>query len=201
MARNRKAKTSTTGSNSGSTQPAIEISDEEQWRLINQSGVLQKAVAPPPESSPDMIHENDEEFVPLAEELFNSVLLIIPFSFLLLMMEILIHQQYGRRASLQAIMDRMIPGTPILSIFVFYTTRYKHHRRMQFFLFILSILVGPRMIYLINHASWLVNMRQCPPLATLWVYTIVQLDLGPAVLNLITVGGFVWWKGLQLRIR
>jgi len=95
-------------------------------------------------------------------------------------------------------MDRMIPGVPILSIFIFYTTRYKQRRRMQFFFFLLSILVGSRMIYIINHASWLTNLQQCPPLATIWIYTIVQLDLGPAVAALAMTAGFVWWEGLKL---
>lgn len=40
--------------------------------------------------------------------------------------------------------------------------------------------------------------EQCPPLATIWVYTIVQLDLGPAVLGLLGVGAWTWWKGLVL---
>ncbi|KAF8221731.1 hypothetical protein L208DRAFT_1414568 [Tricholoma matsutake] len=92
----------------------------------------------------------------------------------------------------------MAPGVPILSIFIFYTTRYKTDRRMQMFLFALSTIVGGRMIYLLSLGSWLVNMRQCPALATVWVYTIVQLNLGPAVLSLTTVGCYVWWKGLHL---
>ena len=37
-----------------------------------------------------------------------------------------------------------------------------------------------------------------PPLATLWILTIVMLDLGPSVLSLLTTGSFVWWKGLKL---
>lgn len=84
---------------------------------------------------------------------------------------------------------------------------------MQLFLFALSILVGTRMLYLINWGSWLVNMRQvyhccvggsityasqCPALATIWVYTVVQLDLLPAVVALSAVGGYVWWKDLRI---
>lgn len=38
--------------------------------------------------------------------------------------------------------------------------RYKAHRRMQTFLFVLGILAGARLIYLMNRGSWLVNMRQ-----------------------------------------
>lgn len=64
----------------------------------------------------------------------------------------------------------------VLSIFIFYSedassilvhidvqfpaTRYKQRRRMQFFFFLLSVLVGSRMIYIINHASWLTNLKQ-----------------------------------------
>jgi len=44
----------------------------------------------------------------------------------------------------------------------------------------------------------LLTSFQCPPLATIWIYTIVQLDLGPAVLNLLVVGGFAWWKDLKI---
>lgn len=31
---------------------------------------------------------------------------------------------------------------------------------MQFLFFIISLLVGPRMIYLVNKASWKTNMKQ-----------------------------------------
>ncbi|KDR83834.1 hypothetical protein GALMADRAFT_236245 [Galerina marginata CBS 339.88] len=139
-----------------------------------------------------------DEVTPLSDELFNSVLLIIPFSSLLLLMEILIRHQYGKEASLDAIMDRMTPGVPILSIFIFYTTRYKQDRKMQLLLLAISVLVGSRMLWLLNNASWLVNMRQCPPLATVWIYTVVQLDLVAAVAGLLAVGGFVWWNGLKI---
>lgn len=91
---------------------------------------------------------------------------------------------------------------------------------MQFLLFIISIVVGSRMIYQLNHASWLVNMSQvscscpewvrlatisisylclqCPPLATIWSYTVIQLELMPAILNLVVVGAFIWWKDLRI---
>jgi len=70
---------------------------------------------------------------------------------------------------------------------------------MQLFLFVLGVLSGSRMLYLLDRGSWLVNMQQCPPLATAWVYTIVQLDLLPAVLSLGVIGMYVWWQELNLR--
>lgn len=87
---------------------------------------------------------------------------------------------------------------------------------MQAGLFLLSIAVGARFIWMINRANWRVVMKQvrtfthldrdrlrtaatqCPPLATLWVYCILQLDLGPAVLGLTFVAIYVWVTGLKL---
>jgi hypothetical protein len=41
------------------------------------------------------------------------------------------------------------------------------------------------------------TLSQCPPLATIWVYIIVQLDLLPAVVGLAIVVGWVKWQGLK----
>jgi hypothetical protein len=93
--------------------------------------------------------------------------------------------------------------------------RYKRTRWLQASLFVLSVVSGTRMIYLVNYGNWLVNMQQvrcffyapntivnkrlqCPPLGTIWVYTILQLDLGPAVLALSAVGFWVWRTGARL---
>jgi len=186
-------------------KPLVEISDSEKWRLITQSGILDSQPEATLESPPFMTLRPEETLpeivagvTPLSDEIFNAVLLIIPFSAILLLMEILIRHQYGKTASFEVIMDRMVPGVPILSLFIFYTTRYKQDRRMQTLLFGISVAVGSRMIFLLNHASWLVNMKQCPPLATLWIYTVVQLDLVPAVLSLLVTGAFVWWKELKV---
>ena len=90
---------------------------------------------------------------------------------------------------------------------------------MQAFLFFLSLAMGSRLIYILNHASWIINMKQvfmslwlylclrvefllspfqCPPLATAWVYSIVQLNLAPAVASLALVGGWIRYMNLKL---
>ncbi|KAF9534832.1 hypothetical protein CPB83DRAFT_843016 [Crepidotus variabilis] len=182
--------------NDAPSKPLIEISEEEQWRIIKQTGILEVAEERDASGAQEII---EAESLSLGDEIFNAALLIIPFSFLLLLMEILIHHQYGKRVSLDMMMDRMGPGVPILSLFIFYTVRYKHHRRTQFFLFLLSCAAGSRLMYQYNRANWLVKIKQCPPLITIWVYTVLQLDLGPCVLGLLTVAGFSWLKGLTVQ--
>lgn len=80
MPRNRKSKTKTVDE---TVQPAnnIQISEEEQWRLINQTGILKDAM---PRPSPVV---EEEEGLSFGDEIFNAIILIIPFSFLLLMFE------------------------------------------------------------------------------------------------------------------
>lgn len=65
-----------------------EISEEESWRLVQQSGLLQKIDLKPPELNKANVARDDD--YPLAEELFDALLMIVPFSFLLAMMEMLV---------------------------------------------------------------------------------------------------------------
>ena len=67
-------------------KPLIDITEDEQWRLINQSGILQNPAlvqGSRVESTVDV----EEEEISLCDEIFNAVMLIIPFSSLLLLME------------------------------------------------------------------------------------------------------------------
>jgi hypothetical protein len=86
MARKRQ-----TDKNPSQNTPDLQISEEEQWRLIEQSGVLKKVPTsdhkPTSSSTPQANQGNDdEEEYPLAEELFAAATLLIPISFLLLLM-------------------------------------------------------------------------------------------------------------------
>lgn len=69
-----------------STKPLIEISEEEQWRLIHDTGILHK-VSDVTNSEAAATDTQGREALDLGDEIFNATLLIIPFSFLLLLME------------------------------------------------------------------------------------------------------------------
>ena len=59
------------------------IPDDEQWRLINESGLLKTIDAASPQLSTE---EPDDEYS-LVDEAFDAALLVVPFSFLLFMMD------------------------------------------------------------------------------------------------------------------
>ncbi|KAG6855114.1 hypothetical protein C0991_006043 [Blastosporella zonata] len=102
MARQRKAKQSDKDIDEPHLETAV-IPEQEQWRLINESGVLNKIKTRA---------EEDESDAPLAEEIFDAIVIIIPISFLLLLMEILIHFQFGKHPTLKTMVDRMVSGVP-----------------------------------------------------------------------------------------
>ena len=80
-------------------QEDTEIPVDEQWRIIDQSGVLRRVAAKErestdsPKSNTSQTTRQQEEpsedaFNPFCEEIFNSILMIIPFTFLLLLMDV-----------------------------------------------------------------------------------------------------------------
>ena len=80
-----------------STGERLEISEEEQWRLINEAGLLKKISQKRPATGNDQ----DEDVTSHPDEIFNSMLLIIPFSFFLLMMEMYVRAaRRGRKLTL-----------------------------------------------------------------------------------------------------
>ena len=84
MARKRREKEQKPEhSESVSSQP--EIPEEEQWRLINESGLLKKI---PLESKPKTLLEEE---APLANEVLDAMMYIIPLSSLLLILDMLVN--------------------------------------------------------------------------------------------------------------
>ncbi|PIL36737.1 hypothetical protein GSI_00426 [Ganoderma sinense ZZ0214-1] len=196
MARNRKNQ----GKATSSKGEAVEIPEAEQWRIIQESGILKQI----PEDSKTAKAEDggdgeEDDLSPFAEEVLNSMMLIIPMSFMLLLMDILVHFQYGRQPEyLSLFLNRMLPSVPIISVFIFYSNRHKSHPWMQAGFFLLACISGPRLAWLINRGNWKVVMQQSPPLATAWIYAVVQLNLLPAALSLTLVVAYGWYKGLKL---
>jgi hypothetical protein len=119
---------SSPSTNERTQQPLIEISEEEQWRLINETGILKKI--PQTEQQPSSAKGNDEteKNTGVGEDILDTVFYLVPFSFLLMMMEMyvrytsvrvyspsihsVIHYQYNEKPTVPIILDRMIPGVP-----------------------------------------------------------------------------------------
>lgn len=65
----------------------LELTEEEQWRLVNETGILKKLAAEPSRPAPRPSDEDEEDVSPFAEEIFQTTCFAIPMSFMLLLME------------------------------------------------------------------------------------------------------------------
>ena len=86
MVRNRKLNKQAVPEN---RPPLVEIPESEQWRIINETGILKQIPVDtqPTGSTQSGEGEEGEGLSPFAEEMFNAIMLIIPMSFMLLLME------------------------------------------------------------------------------------------------------------------
>nr|ODO01190.1 hypothetical protein L204_01917 [Cryptococcus depauperatus CBS 7855] len=136
------------------------------------------------------------------DEIFTTIIMAVPFTFLYLLLDILVHLQYSHRPSLSLLADHVMKALPSksLGMIVWYTNRYPTHFLTTSVLMSSSILSGCRLIWLVNKASWSVVTAQAPAMGTLWILTIVQLPLSRAILTLAFVGGWIWYKGMKLAL-
>lgn len=85
------SRTSKLKADPNSLMEEINIPEDEQWRLIKESGVLEKLrpseVAGSSNKALISREETSEEMLSLGEEIFSAIIMIVPFTFLLLMME------------------------------------------------------------------------------------------------------------------
>ncbi|THH12386.1 hypothetical protein EW145_g43 [Phellinidium pouzarii] len=180
MPRQRKLKTP-------SKSKTGEIPEDEQWRIIENSGVLKNIPRDTPPSGllNGRVEEANDELpeTPFCNEIFNAILLIIPFSSLHITMDIYTTQSRATNASSVAL--------PVCNLWF-------------------KVDLCGQLVELENGDETGIsegnfgpapapdNNLQCPPLGTMWIYTIVQLDLLPAVIGLGLVAGFVKWKDLKI---
>ncbi|WVQ99505.1 hypothetical protein IAU59_006640 [Kwoniella sp. CBS 9459] len=124
------------------------------------------------------------------DEVFNALILAVPFSFLYLLLDILVHLQYSHRPSWGVLVKHLATAIP--------TNRHPTHFATNPLLMAASLGSGCRLMWLVNKASWSVVTEQAPAMGTLWILTIVQLPLSRAMIALFGVGAWLWYAGLKL---
>lgn len=95
-------------------------------------------------------------------------------------------------------LSRLLNFFPGLLFLIHYTLHRPSHLFTRLLFFSLSTLGGSWMVWLINRESYIYIIGRCPALGTLWVYAVVRMDLLDAVISLLLVGGFTWYKNLKL---
>lgn len=80
-----------------------------------------------------------------------------------------------------------IPGLP---------KRYHNPMRQAIF-FVTSIASGCYLIHITNKYTYIAVLGQSPPLGCLWIWSVLEMNLGPSVLSLAGTFLFFWAKGYK----
>ncbi|GHJ84014.1 hypothetical protein NliqN6_0416 [Naganishia liquefaciens] len=140
----------------------------------------------------------DERPIDFADEIFNVIMYLIPYSTFFLLLDILSHKQYSQNPSFDDYAIRLLQAVPLIAVLTFYANRYEKHWITNPLLMTTSILAGSRLVWLMNKANWRMVTEQAPPVGALWVFAIVQMPVGRAVITLLVVLLWGWHSKMRL---
>lgn len=69
---------------------------------------------------------------------------------------------------------------------------------MRLFLLALSIAAGCYVVTAVNRYGYYFVMKKTPPLGTLWIWAVIELDILGALASLLGVWTYAWYYGYPL---
>jgi hypothetical protein len=140
------------------------------------------------------LNDGDEPIGPIGDAIvWSSCLSMLHFT-----LDVLVYSQYAQEIVWRAIATRTATIAPVLFLLVYLlrsatARRFKIVRQLAFLA--LAIGTGCYTIYMGNSFSYFAVMKQAPPLGTLWIWSVIEMDLPFAVASIIVDLGFLWWNG------
>ncbi|KAI0191558.1 hypothetical protein F4808DRAFT_463979 [Astrocystis sublimbata] len=156
--------------------------------------------------------DDDAELSPTAERFMETLLWTVSLAMLNFTFDVLVQHQYAMDVSWPQIISRALVAFFVFFV-VFYVLhphasspillpglplRYQHYLRQVIF-FSISTAAGCYLIDVSNNYGYLYIMKRAPPLGCLWVWSVIELDLAPAVLSLAIAGGFFYQGGYSIK--
>ncbi|KAF9582910.1 hypothetical protein BGW38_010600 [Lunasporangiospora selenospora] len=186
----RASSKKTNGSSPLAAAPQEDIEDSEKWRLIKESGILGKV----PRSSTlkakyiqdEEEHDDDDELE--RDYIFEGIFFSIPTASLFIVMDILVHRQFGEGYALNQIVTKLAKVFPAVLLMVYFSNKFKSSKFTQVAMFSAATACGCYFLHTMFRSPALGIMRRAPGVITILVYCIVQLNLLPALICLAICG-------------
>jgi hypothetical protein len=166
-----------------SAEPLVNLSEEEQWKIINETGVLHKFKEP---------EANEPHFLVAA-------LLSIPLFVCHGIFDYLVHLQFGFESefTVDHIIKTQIPALPAIFVFSYVTNYFKKNVFGQIIISIIACIVGCYALYFISDQGTFGAALKTPGLITMGILLIIQADLQYAMLPIFVCLGYYyreWFK-------
>ncbi|KAI0551064.1 hypothetical protein F4679DRAFT_582842 [Xylaria curta] len=155
--------------------------------------------------------DDDGELSPTAERIMDSLLWTVSLAVLHFTLDVLVQNQYAMEISWPQTITRALMA--FLVFFAFFYVLHPHPSSpvllpglprkfqdplRQSIFFVASTVSGCYLIDISNNHGYLAVMKQSPPLGCLWVWSVIELNLIPALASLAIAGGFFYQGGYSL---
>ncbi|KAJ1343123.1 hypothetical protein BSLG_002149 [Batrachochytrium salamandrivorans] len=146
---------------SAQQSPLIDLSQDQQWDIINKTGILHKV---PGAKSTKTAANGNTSTEPLKDEeprLLAAVLMSFPMIMFHLTLDYVVHFQYG-----------FLSDFTVMHV-------------VQWLLAAAALIVGNMLIYYTTVDETFGAMLKAPGLSVVWVYLVIQMDILPAMVSLL----------------
>ncbi|KAI1742109.1 hypothetical protein F4680DRAFT_446183 [Xylaria scruposa] len=156
--------------------------------------------------------DDDGELSPTAERIMDALLWTVSLAMLHFTLDVLVQHQYAMEyISWPQTITRALVA--FLVFFAFFYVLHPHPSSpvlmpglprkfqgplRQAIFFVASTVSGCYLIDISNNHGYLAVMKQSPPLGCLWVWSVIELNLIPALVSLAVAGGFFYQGGYSL---
>lgn len=131
----------------------------------------------------------------------QSVFWTLALGMLHFTLDVLVYQQYAQAIVWRAIVQRTCTALPILFLLIFLLrgeTAARFPRARQGFYLAVAAAAGCYTIHVANRYEYFAVMKQAPPLGTLWIWSVIEMKLGLAVVSVGVNLAFLWWMGYTM---
>lgn len=170
----------------------FDLADDRQRELDENNPSVNR-----PPADADDINDTDEPAIgPVGDALLYST----SMAALHLTLDVIVYSQYREDILWGEIFKRAATAIPIFILLVYLThvdfsRRFPMARDLSFFAG--SIVAGCYLIYSGNKHGYFYVMKAAPPVGTLWIWSVVEMNLPFAALSAVTVLGYIWWNSFE----
>lgn len=127
----------------------------------------------------------------------DAILYAISMTALHFTLDVIVYNQYREAILWDDIFKRAATAAPIFAILVYLThvdfsTRFPVLRNLTFLLG--SVAAGCYVVYSANKYGYFYVMKAAPPVGTLWIWSVIEMNLPYAAANVVAVVAYIWWN-------
>ncbi|KAK3691523.1 hypothetical protein LTR37_018600 [Vermiconidia calcicola] len=131
----------------------------------------------------------------------NAVFWSLSLSMVHLMLDVLVYSQYRQEMEWRPIIERTLFVLPVLFLLTLMlkseiASRFEMLRQLLFF--VVAVGAGCYVIHAANRFGYYAVMKRCPPLGTLWIWSVIEMRLEFAAASVAADLGYLWWMGYEV---